>query len=242
MLLADFVPRPWPTKIGTTILDLALKCCDVTSSSSLTLESLSEALHAIQEPEAKPEDLREKGGEKQKDRSRQKRRSSSRSSKSSKEDTESVSSNGSNGSGGSTSTNTGSGGSNSTATGRRRRRSRSRSSGGSGSFSDEGSSGTTSGDQDQQPSECVICLSAQSDARIDPCGHAVLCFDCALTLLSSSIAPMCPICRAPCTDVSLGAFASDFAPDPSCFPSVSDLTTHVANTLNNATTIFSFWS
>ena len=33
----------------------------------------------------------------------------------------------------------------------------------------------------------------------------------------------------------------DFAPDPSCFPSVANLTRHVAQTLHNATTVFSFW-
>uniref|UniRef100_A0A7S2FY80 Glycoside hydrolase family 31 protein n=1 Tax=Haptolina brevifila TaxID=156173 RepID=A0A7S2FY80_9EUKA len=33
----------------------------------------------------------------------------------------------------------------------------------------------------------------------------------------------------------------DFAPDAACYPSVSNLTHYVANTLHNATTVFSFW-
>ena len=33
----------------------------------------------------------------------------------------------------------------------------------------------------------------------------------------------------------------DFAPDPTCYPSVSNLSAYVARQLGNASTVFSFW-
>ena len=33
----------------------------------------------------------------------------------------------------------------------------------------------------------------------------------------------------------------DFAPNPSCYPSVANLTSYVATVLGNASVVFSFW-
>jgi len=57
---------------------------------------------------------------------------------------------------------------------------------------------------------CTVCMDAFTDARLQPCGHAVLCQACAAELLGRC--DPCPICRAAITGYSAGEFHHTFAP------------------------------
>jgi hypothetical protein len=43
--------------------------------------------------------------------------------------------------------------------------------------------------------ECVVCLDARPSVTTHPCGHRVLCGDCAALVAASK--GECPYCRAP---------------------------------------------
>jgi hypothetical protein len=45
---------------------------------------------------------------------------------------------------------------------------------------------------------CAICMDAERDTALEPCGHALLCGACALKVLRTA-APACPVCRVPAT-------------------------------------------
>ncbi|KNH08889.1 Zinc finger - RING-type [Perkinsela sp. CCAP 1560/4] len=58
--------------------------------------------------------------------------------------------------------------------------------------------GTQPGDEDRVGS-CIICMSNFRDTILVPCGHFVICGDCAVELLRSAenryTAVSCPICK-----------------------------------------------
>ena len=43
---------------------------------------------------------------------------------------------------------------------------------------------------------CVVCMDAPACGTLQPCGHAVLCRDCAAAVRATSL--LCPCCRLPC--------------------------------------------
>jgi hypothetical protein len=45
---------------------------------------------------------------------------------------------------------------------------------------------------------CAICMDAERDTALEPCGHALLCSGCAQKVLRTA-APACPVCRVPAT-------------------------------------------
>lgn len=53
------------------------------------------------------------------------------------------------------------------------------------------------GDSDRKvqsnPLECLICWDKESNFALIPCGHKVLCGDCAIVVLSGS--KLCPVCQ-----------------------------------------------
>jgi len=62
---------------------------------------------------------------------------------------------------------------------------------------------------EQEEHRCVICLDATVSVMLMPCRHAVLCDECAETMLSSTRA-CCPICRNPVANHAHGHFAADY--------------------------------
>ncbi|XP_069475186.1 E3 ubiquitin-protein ligase NEURL3 [Ambystoma mexicanum] len=52
---------------------------------------------------------------------------------------------------------------------------------------------------EDQPGDCVVCLSSKVQAVISPCGHACLCDSCVQRLLQDSA--KCPMCRQEIQDV-----------------------------------------
>ena len=51
-----------------------------------------------------------------------------------------------------------------------------------------------SGDHDSSSLSCVVCLGAEREVILLPCGHVAVCADCADTLVSQG--HQCPVCRA----------------------------------------------
>jgi hypothetical protein len=51
------------------------------------------------------------------------------------------------------------------------------------------------GEVNEDNKECTICLSADSDTIIMPCGHMCICMDCGKSIKASKH-PDCPVCRA----------------------------------------------
>jgi len=47
--------------------------------------------------------------------------------------------------------------------------------------------------EDEQQKECLICLDAQKDTLIMPCGHYCICNDCGKSLIKAK--HTCPVCR-----------------------------------------------
>ncbi len=45
---------------------------------------------------------------------------------------------------------------------------------------------------------CAICMDAERDTALEPCGHALLCSACAHKVLRTAV-PACPVCRVPAT-------------------------------------------
>lgn len=57
--------------------------------------------------------------------------------------------------------------------------------------------------EDQEPTECMICLSTPPDTTVTPCLHSVVCAECSRSLAASATedARVCCQCRQPITGV-----------------------------------------
>lgn len=53
----------------------------------------------------------------------------------------------------------------------------------------------------QEENHCVVCLDAQADHVIIPCGHANVCYECITYITHSKDNAQCPTCRTPITQV-----------------------------------------
>ena len=53
---------------------------------------------------------------------------------------------------------------------------------------------TTVDNSSSSASECKVCMSEAVEVVLQPCKHAVLCYECSMTV------KVCPICRAPVLD------------------------------------------
>jgi hypothetical protein len=51
---------------------------------------------------------------------------------------------------------------------------------------------------DSDDGSCAMCMDAQRDTALVPCGHVLLCASCAAHVLATA-APACPVCRVPAT-------------------------------------------
>lgn len=52
-----------------------------------------------------------------------------------------------------------------------------------------------------EENRCVVCLDAQADHAIIPCGHANVCYECITFIKHSKDNAPCPTCRTPITQV-----------------------------------------
>jgi len=52
--------------------------------------------------------------------------------------------------------------------------------------------------EDAASKECTICMSADSNGIIMPCGHMCVCMPCGASLTKSEH-NICPVCRGPIT-------------------------------------------
>merc|ERR1719356_1208713 len=62
--------------------------------------------------------------------------------------------------------------------------------------------------QEQQDHYCAVCLDAKVTTMLMPCRHAVLCDDCANSILAGNRS--CPVCREQITNHARGHFAEDY--------------------------------
>lgn len=52
-----------------------------------------------------------------------------------------------------------------------------------------------------EDNRCVVCLDAQADHAIIPCGHANVCYECITFIKHSKDNAPCPTCRTPITQI-----------------------------------------
>lgn len=50
--------------------------------------------------------------------------------------------------------------------------------------------------------DCICCYATKPNGRLHPCGHVIMCYDCAIRWIETAPAGTCPTCRIVVTGIT----------------------------------------